>query len=558
MKLAVVAAGFTPGEADQLRRAMAAWRRQGLIGKFHQKFIDGMLANGYDPDFAERMFKQIEGFGEYGFPESHAASFSLLVYVSAWLKRYHPAAFAAALINSQPMGFYAPAQIVRDARAHGVGVREIDVNCSEWDCTLEDRACKSPRDFRFQISDFRFSEAPAGAAVNSRGREPPDHDASISKPRRGERQTSHDLAAAPSVAPPGLSTSNDAFRGLTPPAIGCRPSGAESLSGQNLSAHSAVCTFESESGNPQAVHPPRRAIRNPQSDPTTWGLNGPAIRLGMRLIKGLRENHAHAIAAARASGPFESVADIVRRSGVPRAAMVKLARADAFRSLGLDRRAALWHVMALDKTAGAGSRRSGPDGPTPTQQGGCSHDIHVPRDDASSRSRRAAKTHARPMSNSSGLLDGNDPDEPPVQLPLMPLGHHVAHDYATTGLSIKQHPVGLVREFLAQRRAITAAELQTTPSGKWVGVAGLVICRQRPDTASGVLFVTLEDETGAANLIVRPPVYEKHRAAIRHATLLLAQGRIEAQDGVIHLLVHRAEDLSSLMPGLSVSSHDFH
>ncbi len=400
MKLTMVAAGFTAEEADELRRAMAAWKRHGGIERFEKKIIAGMLKNGYDQEFAERCFLQIRGFGLYGFPESHAASFALLVYASAWIKRFHPAAFAAALLNSQPMGFYAPAQIVRDARDHGVPVRPIDVNASEWDCTLED----IPTDFR--------------------------------------------------GAPP-----------------------------------SSACTC----GAP---------------DKRTWGVNGPALRLGFRQIKGMRQPHAQKIVEQRrAAGRFESVDHFHALTSLPVHVISRLAQADAFGSLPANRRTALWKTLAL------------PDERLPFT---------------------AAPKETQPL------------------LPLMPLREEVLTDYHTTGFSLKTHPLSLVRKELSSRGVITSAELARQERGRWVKVAGLVLIRQRPGTASGIVFETIEDETGVVNLIIRPPVYDRYRSAARHAGLAEAHGYVERQGQVIHVMVVRMVDISDALKGFQLSSRDFH
>ncbi len=384
MKLAIVAAGFTPDEADQLRRSMAAWKRKGdQIERFGRRLIEGMVARGYALEFAQRCFEQIKGFSEYGFPESHAASFALLVYVSAWLKKHHPAAFAAALINSQPMGFYAPAQIVRDAGAHGVEVRPVDVNRSAVDCTLEE---------------------------------------------------------------------SDA---------------------------------------------------------------GPALRLGLRLVRGLGEEEAARITGALESrGPFASIAALWRASGARISTLRHLAAADAFGSMGLDRQAALWEIRAL-------------------------RDEELPLFEPGS----VAAT------------------EPGSFLPRISAPRKVIQDYAAIGLSLKAHPVSFLREQLAARGAVPAAQFadpRLWPHGSRAAVAGMVLVRQRPGTASGIVFMTLEDETGTANLIVRPPVYERYRSAARHGVIVLARGRVERQGAVVHLLAESIESAEHELGGLLVQSHDFH
>jgi error-prone DNA polymerase len=397
MQLAIVAAGFTPDQADGLRRAMAAWKRKGdAIYRYGQQLIDGMLAKGYPRDFAERCFEQIKGFSEYGFPESHAASFAILVYVSAWLKRHHPAAFACALINSQPMGFYQPAQIVRDAREHGVEVRPVDVNRSAWDCTLE---------------------------------------------------------------------------GVVPGSSG--------------------------------------------PEPSRWGAGGPALRLGMRLVKGLGQADADRIAlAARERGPFASVESLWRASGAPARALRRLAHADAFGSMGLDRQGALWRIRPLR------------DDPLPLFE-----------------------------SAQAGAEDGIE------RLPATSAAHRVFHDYASTGISLKAHPVSFIRGVLDGMGAIPAADLRSErlcPSGRLAAVGGIVLCRQRPSTASGTVFITLEDETGSANLILWSDTFERYRRTARLSTLLLARGMIERQGEVVHLHVAHLECLDEHAESLPAVSRDFH
>jgi error-prone DNA polymerase len=405
MALAVVAAGFTPGEADKLRRAMAAWKRKGdQMKRFGAKLIDGMLANGYERSFAERIFKQLEGFSEYGFPESHAASFALLVYVSSWLKLYHPAAFCGSLINSQPMGFYAPAQLVRDAEQHGVEVREIDVNYSGWDCRLERQDPSARKD---------TDHAALGVALESRD-------------------------------------------------------------------------------------------------------TGPALRLGMRLVKGLREVDARAVERAVAEhGPLTKLADLHALSGVPAKRLRSLAYADAFRSLSLDRQAALWAVRGLCDQ-------------------GPSLFAALREDD------EAAGAEALP-------------DVPPLQ--------EVVHDYASHQLSLKAHPMSFLRAELDQRGAVRAVELadpRKFAQDQPVKVAGLVLVRQRPATAQGIIFMTLEDESGVTNLVVHPSTFERHRAEARHGVALFIEGRVDRSDAVVHVIVKRFESLDERARALASVSRDFH
>ena len=473
MRVAMVGAGFTAEEADKLRRVMAAWKRNGDIEKFHRKIVDGMIGNGYTPQFAQQCFNQIKGFGEYGFPESHSASFALLVYVSAWIKRHHPAAFAAALLNSQPMGFYMPAQIVRDAKEHGVHVLSVDVNHSDWDCLLEDQESSPPR--------HRGTEAnllvPRGDCELS----------FVESEKQGQRGVLISLAS-----------SDD-------------PTGSNQL-----------YPLESQYKNPSLVESHKSAElasvprclggESPRisNEPATWGADGPAVRLGLRELKGFGQAHAEALMGGRRRvGRFHSVAQVHRLSGLPVSAMKILAEADAFGSLGLCRRDALWQVMRLK-------------------------DEHYP------------------------LFDGMEPPEAAVALPPMPEGQEVMTDYQTAGLSLKRHPVALLREELRRRKIISAADLQNETHDRWVKVAGIVLIRQRPGTASGVVFETLEDETGIINLIVHPKIYDQYRPAARHARLLQADGYVQRQGQIVHVLPKRLIDLSDLMSGFSMPSRDFH
>jgi len=392
MQLAVVAAGFTAGEADKLRRAMAAWKRKGGIGPFRDKLVNGMLDRGYTREYAEQIYRQIQGFGEYGFPESHAASFALLVYVSSWLKCHEPAAFACALLNSQPLGFYSASAITQDARRHGVEVRPADVQVSEVDSTLED--C--------------FPGGRAGP---------------------GNRQ-------------PG--------------------------------------------GNP-AQH---------------------ALRLGLAMVKGFKADAAQRVVdARREGGPFVSTEDLARRSGLDRADLSGLAAADALAGLSGHRRKALWETLAVD---------------APTR-------LELP---------------AFAM-------------EPPPLLPPTE-GQDIVGDYAATGLTLRRHPLSLLRERLKARNIRSAQEVAQSRNGQLIRAAGIVTCRQRPATASGVIFVTLEDETGYVNLIVWSDLADRQRRELLGARLLAVQGQVQKQGLVVHVLARRLADMSSLLGSLATSSHDFH
>ncbi len=410
MKIALDAAKFTAAEANQLRKAMATFRSRGTIELLQDKMVGRMIERGYDPDFAQRCFDQIKGFGEYGFPESHAASFAHLVYVSSWLRWKYPAAFAAALLNSQPMGFYAPAQIVRDAREHGVEVRAVDVNHSDWDCTLE---C-----------------LPLPPAGEDRG-----------------------------VGLSGSKQSND------------------------------------------------MATPNPSREREGSAL---ALRLGLRMIEGLRVADAERLVAAREARPFDSVEELRTRARVPVHAIERLAAADAFRSIKLDRRAALWDSRAL---------KPAPDLPL------------------------FAAADARD--------EGAEPEQ--ARLPAMPLSEHVVNDYQTVRLSLKAHPMRFLRAHYAQRGFVTARELESLRDGKRLSIAGLVLIRQRPGSAKGVVFITIEDETGIANLVIWPDVFEKQRKIVMGARLMAVQGLVQRDEdgGVIHVVARRLEDDSLMLRHLS-------
>ena len=401
MRLAVVAAGFTPGEADQLRRAMGAWRRPGVIDQFRQRLLAGMQTQGLTRSFAEHVFTQIRGFGEYGFPESHAASFALLVYASAWLKYHYPAAFTAALLNSQPMGFYASAQLIRDLRQHGVEVRCVDVNHSDWDCTLEPLEPELHSKISSQSTD-------------------------------------------------GSLTSTD-----------------------------------------------NRA---------TW-----ALRLGLRQLVGLSRSDALRIEQARRDGSFRSLDDLARRTRLGRSVLNRLAAADTVRSLNLNRREALWQVLA------------------------------------------------QPQSEEEQPLLANlaPADEPLPTLPQMQEIDHVYADYRTTGLSLRAHPVSFYRTDLEMLDVVPASALATWPDNTSVRVAGLVLVRQRPSTAKGITFMTLEDETGTSNLVVRPQIWERFYTVAKRASALIAQGILERQGLVIHVVVNRLEDLTQQLEELRTQSRDF-
>lgn len=394
MQIAVVAAGFTPGDADQLRRSMAAWKRKGGVDKYRVKLVGGLLAHGYTLDFAEALFRQIEGFGEYGFPESHAASFALLAYASSWLKRHEPEAFLAALLNSQPMGFYPPAQLVQDARRHGVRVLPADVTVSGWDAALE---------------------------------------------------------TAPADAPPR------------------RP------------------------------HP-----HAPASDEIR-----PAVRLGLSLIQGLHEDSARRIEAARADAPFTSTGDLARRAALTRHDLNALAAGDALLTLAGHRRQASWEA--------------------------------------------AASVHSRDLLRDAAI---HETEAPRLAAPTE--DQTVAADYRSVGLTLRRHPVELLRPQLAARNFQPASVLNGYPDKRVARACGIVTVRQRPQTSKGVIFVTLEDETGPVNVVVRPELIERQRRELLASSLLGVYGSWQSVDGVRHLIAQRLVDLSDLLGGLSMPSRNFH
>jgi error-prone DNA polymerase len=404
MKIAIVAAGFTPGEADKLRRAMATFKRVGTIQAFFDKMVEGMVARNYPRDFAVRCFKQIEGFGTYGFPESHAASFALLVYVSAWMKCRYPDVFCCALLNAQPMGFYAPGQLVRDAREHGIAIDEVDINHSEWDSIL------------------------------------------------------------------------------VPCLVSCREA-------QDLEDH--------KKGR---LHPRHESMREDIRSVHR-------LRLGFRQVKGLNEGDIKCLVAKRDAG-YDSIRDLWLRTELPQSTLQCLAEADAFRSLGLDRREALWAVRGLN---------------------------------------RAGDKDDLPLLKSLSFKAR----EPDAGLPPMLLGEHVVEDYRLLSLSLKAHPVSFVRASLKARKIVRTEELALLKTGCRVSVAGLVLVRQRPGSAKGVIFLTMEDETGIANAVIWPKVFEMLRPVVMGARFIAVTGRLQNESGVIHVIAERTEDLTPLLTLLS-------
>lgn len=384
MKVAIVGAGFTPVEADQLRRAMATFKLTGGVSHFYDKLVGGMVERGYPKDFAERTFKQIEGFGSYGFPESHAASFAKIAYASCWMKHHHPDVFCAALLNAQPMGFYAPAQVVRDARDHGVEVRPVSINASHWDCTLE--------------------------------------------PGRGSYR---------------------------------------------------------------------------------------AVRLGFRQVRGLANVHGAAIAAARGPAAYESVEEVWRRAGVPRAAIERLAEADAFLCLSENRRQGLWKVKGLGEA------------PLPLF---------------------AAADAREAQFSPEGL-------EPDVALRPMSEGREVVEDYRALQLSLRGHPLSFLRSDLNAMKIVRCADLPSIRDGRNVEVAGVILVRQRPGSAKGVLFITIEDETGVAQGILWPDRFEIYRRQVMASSMIAMRGRLQKEGEVIHIICDRIMNHDDMLR--SIARSDF-
>jgi error-prone DNA polymerase len=437
MRIAMEAAGYTPGQADQLRRDMAAWKRHGGLEAHRERLLAGMAENGYTSEFAERIFEQIKGFGDYGFPESHAASFALITYVSSWIKCHEQAAFSCALLNSLPMGFYQPPQLIADARKYGIEVRPVDVRYSAWDCTLEE----IPR--------------PSGAV-------PP---LPLAGEGRGEGAA---FPAKHAVIRPALS-------GLSP-----------------------ASTFSRE----------RETRQQQQKEQTPL-----ALRLGMRLVNGLQQKVAERIGMARAQGAFRDLDDLVVRADLDRGSLDRLAEAGALRGLAGHRHRARWQSAATEKQL--------------------------------------------PLFAIANAVDARSATEPRIAIPPPSAFEDTRADYASIGLTLGVHPVGLVRRQLQQRRYQRAIELAQWPDKRSARYAGLVILRQRPQTASGVTFMTLEDETGMVNVVVWAQVAERQRRVFLESQLMAVEGRMESAEGSQHLIATRLEDLSSLLGGVATSSRDF-
>ncbi len=546
MKLAMEAARFTGEEANGLRRSMATFRHYGNVGDYGVKFVEGMVCRGYDPEFAQRCFKQIEGFGSYGFPESHAVSFAKLVYISSWIKFHYPDVFCAALLNSQPMGFYQPAQLVRDAREHGVSVLPPDILLSDWDSKLETADPPSPSG-----EGQTAQRSGWGSAVAAHRRL-----ASPSQPHQSR-------ASAPSTLPrPGEATkrARELRKSMTPqearlwlqlramradgfhfrrqaPLLGFYldfvcfsrrlvievdgAQHAEDVQADHDAMRDAILArqgfrtlrfWNSEintnlDGVMQAIQTalasdiPTLAASPPV--PPLKGEGGLPVRLGLRQIKGLKEEEVIRLVDARSSGAC-TLEDLAVAARLSRRTLELLAEADALRSLGLDRREGLWAVKGLAPEIGAANE--------------------VPL-----------------------LAPLGAPPEGQVELPLMPLPTHVAEDYRTTSLSLKAHPCRFYRPLLTRLGAVTAAQLRGMKNGQRVSIGGLVLIRQRPGTAKGVVFLTLEDETGAANAVVWRDVFETNRRAVMTSAFLVVHGRLQRASDVIHV----AERFTDLTPRLA-------
>ncbi len=424
MRIAMVAADYSPGDADRLRRDMAAWKRRGGLESHREKLFAGMANNGYTPEFSERIFEQIKGFGDYGFPESHAASFALLTYVSCWIKCHEQAAFSCALLNSLPMGFYQPPQLVADARKHGIEVRPVDVRYSDWDCTLEPMSSHAA----FPLLTLAAEDLGEGATLPT-------------------------TAKSASIRPPG--------------------------------------TFSREREKGEQ----------------------PALRLGMRMVNGLQQKAAGRISAARVQGGFRDLDDLVARADLDRGSLDRLAEAGALRGLAGHRHRARWRSAGTEKQL--------------------------------------------PLFTNAGVTDARGAAEQRIALPPPSAFEDTRADYASIGLTLGAHPVGLIRRQLQQRRYTRAVELAQWPDKRSARYAGLVILRQRPQTASGVTFLTLEDETGMVNVVVWAQVAERQRRVFLESRLMAVEGRMESAEGSHHLIATRLEDLSPLLGGVATMSRDF-
>jgi error-prone DNA polymerase len=482
MRLAMVAAKFTGPEANELRRAMATFRRRGTIDRLHEKMVGRMTARGYPAEFAERCFNQIKGFGEYGFPESHAASFAHLVYVSAWIKCHYPAAFAAALLNAQPMGFYAPAQIVRCAREHRVEAREADVNLSLWDCTLE------PVVHGGAANSIPPLDGEGGAPFGAPGGVDPLTPAVRPPPRR--RKAAPDLPTRGRYGASCAVTDKFALR------LGLRQ--IDGLREDDVKRLISIRDGIAADLNPH-LFAPQPALN---SIPPLAGEGGSAKGRAGRgeIASASPPPGAQMRDDLPTRGRYDDMRDMWRRSGLKRASLEKLAAADAFRSLGLDRRQALWEVRGLPK------------------------DVPLPLFD-----------HA----------DHSDiGGEPIVTLPLMPLSEHVVNDYRTLRLSLKAHPMSFLRARIAAARIAACADLKSCRDGDWISVAGVVLVRQRPGSAAGVVFMTIEDETGIANAVIWPKILERERKVVMGARLVVVHGRIQRHEDIIHVVAARLDDRS--------------
>jgi len=462
MQLAVIAAGFTPGEADRLRRAMAAWKRKGGIEPFRDQLINGMLERGYTSAYAEQIYSQIQGFGEYGFPESHAASFALLVYVSCYLKCHHPAAFACGLLNSQPLGFYSPSAIVQDVKRHAVAVLAVDVQASDWDSTLVAR-----------------DDEQQGTSRNLKNLSP-----------RPQTQ-SFEGRLRPGSNFVNVSTSDKtwipAYAGMT-----------------GIFSHSQK-TNTIIGGHFQTKVPEN--ARQMASLANLSHLPKPAIRLGLRLVNGLSQDAAQRIVIARQEQPFVDIADLKRRAGLDEGDIKTLAAADAFASLTGNRRHALWSALGTGRDAAM---------------------FMAPADHEQVRLK--APTEAS----------------------------DVVADYETLGLTLRRHPLALLRSQLDKSARWSAEKIRVARSGQLVRVAGIVTCRQRPSTANGTTFVTLEDETGYVNVIVWSRLAERQRKELVFSRLMEVAGTVEREGEVVHVVAGHLTDKTGLLGSLATSSRDFH
>lgn len=539
MQLAMVAAGFSGGEADDLRRAMAAWKRKGGLEPYRDKLVKGMLERGYELSFAEQLFHQIKGFGDYGFPESHSASFALIAYVSSWLKYYHPAAFCCALLNSQPMGFYAPAQLIKDAQRHGVEVLAVDVNRSWATCSLE-------LTHRLANGELRKSAVVLG--------QQDEHDGSYGNdPAEGaEWNAVAPVDGTPLAKEKEITQKNKQENKQE----NNQETTTEGKQDREKDGGERCRREQQDRGDGQgrvvSLNRTSKRLREGEAGvvPTAASDEKPkeaakkSLRLGFNLVKGLSAQAALSIEEARRGGEFTSIQDLVFRSGLDRGDLEALAAADALRGLAGDRHRAFWQAAGV--ITAPRSTESAPAWGA-TEEGSV----------ASERANGAAQGRGCTADLFSDAALGDSDFGVGVMLPIASEAQNVAGDYAATGFTLRRHPVALLREHLDRFAVARSSQLPMLDNEQRAKAVGLVTCRQRPMTASGVTFLTLEDEDGHMNIVVWPALGERLRPVVRQAMLMGVVGRVQESDGVVHLIAEDLVDLSDWLSEYSLSSRDF-